>query len=135
MLKRNRNNIIDMGCYWLSREEYDNKLPADEVVIENTEIQVEYSYPLSTRHIHIHKTENSKGFTRKELFKQIAAHYLFIYDTEDAAVGPTGTVTPEMLNRGFSEGPYGIWGHYLSDLTLDHAELREDGVYELGISS
>jgi hypothetical protein len=48
--------------------------------------------------------------------------YEDIYAAEDAAVGETPNI-PGMLNRDSSEGPYGIWGHCLSDLYFEQIEI------------
>lgn len=133
---RTRRTRIGMGSQRLKNKTYDSdELPAEEIVIKDREIKVKYSYPLNEPHLHVHKTENPEGFTRKELYEQISAHYHAIYAEEDAAVGPTSTVTPNMFNRAKSNGPYGIWGHYISDLTLEDVYATDEGVYDMDISS
>jgi hypothetical protein len=39
-----------------------------------------------------------------------------------------------MFNRKQSEGPYGIWGHYITDLVLGGITLK-NGKYYLQIDS
>lgn len=133
---RNRITRIPMGSQWFKTKTFtEGEESGEEIVIKDQEIKVLYSYPLKVQHVHTHKTENPEGFTRKELYEQIAAHYHTIYDEEEAAVGPTGTITPNMYNRATSNGPHGIWGHYLSDLTLEDVYATEEGIYDMDISS
>lgn len=132
-----RRNTISMGVQPLQNADYtptNNDPPENEVVITDTEIYIKYSYPLSKSHIHKHITKNPNGFTRKELYEQIAAHYHTIYAEEDAAVGPTSNI-PGMFNRDTSNGPHGIWGHHIGDLILTDIAMGDNDVYELGISS
>jgi hypothetical protein len=56
----------------------------------------------------------------------LAKHdYMEIYRAEDDAVGKTGNI-PGMLNRSVSSGPYGIWGHHLSDLYFEGVEIDNE---------
>lgn len=52
------------------------------------------------------------------------ADYERIYKEEDAAVGPTKNI-PGMLNRASSNGPYGIWGHDISDLYFEGVNINK----------
>ena len=51
-----------------------------------------------------------------------------------AAEEDPGTEDP-VLNRGRSEGPYGIYGHYLEDLILESVVEIAPGKFTLGIGS
>lgn len=60
--------------------------------------------------------------------------YRRIYDEETRSMTnlkPSGT----LLNRGFSNGKYGIWGHDLGDLDMHAVYKGIDGVYGLLIDS
>ena len=90
---------------------------ADEKVILAHTITIEYDYPLSVK-VQV-KHHKKGGFTRKDIAKAIHKDYHDIYRKEDKAVGkPTGHI-PGMLNRDFSDGTYGIWGHDIGDLVVE----------------
>lgn len=76
---------------------------------------------------------NPGGFTRKHFIEAVYAAYKSIYDEEgNENVVPSGM---GLLNRGRSFGPYGIWGHDLTDLYLEGAEIDEEGNVMLAIGS
>ena len=88
----------------------------DELVICEEEITILFTYPLSTKEEFTY-TEKG-GFTRMDLYRCIYEGYTHIYTAEEKAVGDPRTY--EMLyNRRTSDGPYGIWGHYLDDLVIE----------------
>jgi hypothetical protein len=88
----------------------------DEIVIPDEETTILFTYPLS-RKVEFTYTQKG-GFTRMNLYRCIYEGYKKIYDAEEEAVGDPGTY--EMLyNRRTSEGPYGIWGHYMNDLIIE----------------
>jgi hypothetical protein len=77
------------------------------------EYEFVYDYPLKTsasfkRHL-------SPAATAADLMVYGRQDYGTIYAQEEAAVGNPGHITG-MLNRAGSDGPYGIWGHDISDL-------------------
>lgn len=89
----------------------------DEKVILAHTITIEYDYPLSVKVRFTHTRKG--GWTRNALARAIQKDYKRIYREEDAGVGkPTGNI-PGMLNRDFSDGPYGIWGHDIGDLVVE----------------
>ena len=98
-------------------EEMRNRLVTpNEVVINDEKIQILFSYPLTNKVMFTY--EKKGGFTRMDLFRRIYEGYKKIYDEEDAEVGDPGIY--EMLyNRKESDGKYGIWGHYIADLSIE----------------
>jgi hypothetical protein len=74
------------------------------------------TYPLSVEIIRNY--EQKGGFSRKDLFRYIYEAYKNIYEEVEGQVGDPGTYE-RLYNRKKSEGPYGIWGHYLNELYLE----------------
>ena len=105
----------------------------DEIVITESDITIVFSYPLS---VEVDMKFTSKGgFSRMELFKCIHKAYKEIYDTEHKMVGDPGHI-PGMLNRSKSAGPFGIWGHDISDLYIEGIKYKdEDQKYHLIMGS
>jgi hypothetical protein len=122
---------------WRAGYDYDNETDKDldpnEIIIKKKVIQIKYDYPLSVSHKFEHQTNNSNGFTRKELCEQIMKHYKDIYNEEEENHGNPGNI-PRMLNRRKSNGPHGIWGHHIDDLYL-HTLYYKNRNYTLGIDS
>jgi len=94
-----------------------NIIEPEEHIIPSEKITIEFSYPLSTD-VSFEYTQKG-GFTRMDLFRCIYEGYKTIYDAEEEAVGDPGAYE-RLLNRRRSEGPYGIWGHYLCDLIIEY---------------
>jgi hypothetical protein len=88
----------------------------DEIIIPDEKISIRFTYPLSVELIY--EYEQNWGFSRKNLFKFIYKAYKRIYDEEEQEVGDPG-IYENLYNRKKSNGPYGIWGHYLDDLYLE----------------
>ena len=61
------------------------------------------------------KFTNPNGFSRLDLINVISTKYRQIYEEENNSVGDPGYIEG-MYNRKQSEGPYGIWGHYITIL-------------------
>jgi hypothetical protein len=98
-------------------------------ITEATTIKIVFDYPLTNPATFTFK--NEKGFTRLDLFKAIYEGYKAIYDAEK----DPGTVNPVVLNRASSEGPYGIWGHYMDDLIVEGVRKGRGNTYHLAIGS
>lgn len=98
-------------------EELRNRIiDPDEIIIPDEKITLRITYPLSVKLIY--EYEQKGGFSRKDLFRIIYEAYKKIYDEEQEQVGDPGTYE-RLYNRRKSDGPYGIWGHYLDDLYLE----------------
>lgn len=82
-----------------------------------------YDYPLNTEAQFMH--ELTPEMTWIDLLLLAKADYEEIYRREDAACGPTGNI-PGMLNRASSNGPYGIWGHDISDLYFERVMVNDE---------
>ena len=109
-----------------------NLVDADEKITELEKIKIRFNYPLSGSFFF--EYENPNGFTRKEFCNAVLEGYNKIYNGENDAVGDPGNVEG-LSNRAPSDGPYGIWGHYLGDLTLDECSDQRNGVFNLTILS
>jgi hypothetical protein len=104
-----------------------------DIVIADEEIQIEYDYPLSRKVRFSHRRKG--GWTRIALARAIRKDYARIYREEDEACGPTDYI-PGMLNRDFSDGPYGIWGHDIDDLAIEGVTYyKKTGIVRLSIGS
>jgi hypothetical protein len=121
---------------WISFEDFDEQVKSlenpDELVIEDENLAIIFSYPLEKEFIFYFA--NKEGWTRKELGKAISEKYKEIYKEENDAAGDPGMI-PGMMNRATSKGPYGIWGHVLGDLDLSSVNQNPDGKYWLSIES
>jgi hypothetical protein len=102
--------------YYEDEELRKKMINPQDIVIKDTQIKIKFTYPLSKEAILPYTSKG--GFTRLDLFRCIYEGYKRIYDEEDLAVGDPGTYE-RVMNRKKSEGPYGIWGHYLGELWIE----------------
>ncbi len=122
-------------------EESDSELPAakidfNEVVIDESSIKINYSYPFKNPRTATYECRT--GFTRKLLIKIIRAKYHAIYNEE---LQLNKILADEMKAKGLKTGyqhgtlgEWGIYGHCIGDLVLHSMQLK-NGVWELGIDS
>ena len=75
-----------------------------------------YTYPLSKPAEFVHRLSGKTS--ARSILTQAARDYRKIY----AAENDPGYI-PGMMNRSQSDGPYGIWGHYLRDLYFEGIEI------------
>jgi len=120
-------------------------LNPDEIVIMDSHIHIEFSYPLNNPLNVDLSSKNPNGFTKKEIVDHIVRIYREIYAEEERTAHPQAytvksdkmgegisdvqehVVIPTdqrqlfscMINRNSTEGVYGIWGHDLSDLAIE----------------
>ena len=74
--------------------------------------EFQYDYPLSKVAKFKHKlTSKTSG---RNILRYAARDYKKIYAAEE----DPGYI-PGMFNRSSSDGPYGIWGHYMGDLFFE----------------
>lgn len=106
----------------------DNLIDPDKLITPSKDIKIRFDYPLS-RPV-VLSFSNPDGFTRKQLFEAIYAGYKHIYDLEDDPGYIEGT-----FNRASSEGPYGIWGHYMDDLFIEGVLKKTDSYFALVMGS
>lgn len=101
-----------------SRKFLENMKDPNDVVINMDQIHVEIDYPLKKSVVFkLIADDQNKGFERRELALKICDCYKAIYAGETACVGDPGYIEGT-YNRQSSNGPYGIYDHYMSDLLL-----------------
>jgi hypothetical protein len=112
------------------------KIDFDEVVIGESSIKINYSYPFKNPRTATYECQT--GFTRNLLIKIICAKYHAIYNEE---LQLNKILVEEMkakgLNTGYQHGTlgeWGIYGHSIGQLVLHSMQLK-NGVWELGIDS
>ena len=125
---------------WISikdpQSEIENLIGKDEIVISQTNVILLIDYPLENAiEINI-KSNDSNGFTRKELAQKISTEYNRIYKEEEESAKTKTTPIEErqgLINRNKTDGKYGIWGHDIDDLDLSAIILRlmENGELKL----
>ncbi|MFD2908017.1 hypothetical protein ACFSX9_04640 [Flavobacterium ardleyense] len=128
---------------WISvkNPEIENLIDKDEFVIDSNNVTLVIDYPLA-KEIEINiKSNNPKGFTRKELAQKISIAYNEIYQEEENSAKTKTVPSSEskgLQNRNQTDGKYGIWGHDIEDLdlsaiivrTLSNGELRLELIIE-----
>ena len=113
------------------KETQDN--PPETIVLEEGEYKLKIDYPLNNPSVSKLKV-GKRGLSRIKLADKICKQYKKIYQEEDKSIGhKTGNVKG-MFNRAESDGKYGIWGHYIDDLTL-HCAVVKNNVITVGVDS
>lgn len=139
-IKFNVNDPEIEGKSWINLDEtkdLSNLVNPDENVINSPSINIDYNYPLKSDFIFEEKAPNSQFFTRKDIAQVVMNRYENIYKEEEE----TSTQKPHAhsnlpYNRAESDGKYGIYGHYLSDLALHTLYYNpKTNLYTLGIDS
>lgn len=80
------------------------------------EYEFRYDYPLRTTAKF--KRKLTEKTSARNILRFGARDYKRIYDAEDREAGDPGYIHG-MFNRESSDGPYGIWGHYMGDLFFE----------------
>ena len=94
----------------------------NDTVTEENVIRILFEYPLSKS---VTKTFQSQaGFTRRDILRCIYEGYSEIYAAE-----PDPGLVEGTENRAQSNGPYGIWGHYINDLVVESVAQPEPGLF------
>lgn len=92
-------------------------------------IYIIYYYPLSNAFICEYNSTTGFGFTKLRLVELIAETYRQIYGEEEATTKRLVIPMEErmkkigLMNRNQTDGKYGIWGHDLEDLSLNHIKI------------
>ncbi len=94
----------------------NNLVNPQALLIKEETFTILFNYPL--KNPVTFKYTNSGGFTRLDLFRCVHEGYKKIYETEENDVGETETYD-NLYNRKKSQGTYGIWGHYITDLRIE----------------
>ncbi len=102
------------------------KLKLNDVVIHDNNITIRITYPLKIPATFDHSSDTCTGFTRKQLAKIIARDYHRVYDEEKESQLAEPQKHPMLINRGTSNGKYGIWGHDIGDLILHTAVVNNE---------
>jgi hypothetical protein len=107
----------------LDEDEYQEDVISSEPVgFQKGVYTFVFDYPLSREAHFMHQL--TPDMTWIDLLLLAKQDYEEIYRREDEAAGPTGNI-PGMLNRASSDGPFGIWGHVMSDLYFESVEVDE----------
>ena len=105
-------------------------VPSDTIMEASPTLRFNITYPL-TKPFEFNQTHgDGRGWTQVEFVEALRQSYVRIYESE-----PDPGHVPGMLNRSISQGPYGIWGHDLSDLFLEGAVRLGDGSWTLLVGS
>jgi len=60
-----------------------------------------------------------------ELMWLVSQAYLAIYETEEATMSRVAAYSdPNLINRGKSNGQYGVWGHSIGDLQIEGFDIK-----------
>ena len=132
-------NIKFIATHIESGEKYsyknDGKINYEDIVLPpNQQFVLKIDYPLTKSAI-FEFNSGLKGITRHQLSEKIRKLYKKVYKDEDKSVGHKTSYIKGMFNRGFSDGKYGIWGHYIGDLVLVDADVSKKNVITLGVDS
>lgn len=79
--------------------------------------------------------EDGSGWTTGELVDAIRVEYKKIYEEELGVIGKHPGYIGHSMNRKRSNGPYGIWGHDMTDLQLEGITQIGPGVWQLNMAS
>ena len=110
---------------------YDNK---QIVLPRNKEYVLKIDYPLQTP-AKFEIKSGTKGISRGRLVSLIRKYYQKVYDIEDRTTKVKARNIPGMLNRDFTNGKFGIWGHNIGDLVLCEASVSKNNVITLSVDS
>ncbi len=120
----------------------------DEIVIRDTVINIEYTYPLDASVVYLYTSDSPQGFTRANLARVVCEGYQRIYDeefpptddpsTDDAS--PVGDSSDEFMAAYGARiarctGIHGIWGHGIGDLMLCAVTQTDVNLYSLSVDS
>lgn len=96
--------------YYPSPSEYQ-KIPIYAII----------KYPVQNRGLFKITFDDMIPYTYASLWYAHAAAYRMMYRLEEMFVDrQIGTVSPVMMNREATEGPFGIWGHRIGNLDYNH---------------
>lgn len=112
-------------------EEFGELLGASTIMDDRDAIDVVIDYPL-TNPTTLHMT---KPITVERFARGIAAAYRVIYQEEERTSTRVAELAEGTLNRGESDGTYGISSHGIEDLFLEGASRRSNGKWYLMIGS
>lgn len=121
------------------KDDIANMLEPDEIVIHKKKIRIKFDYPIDSEPVFLLEAPaGSAGFSRAQLAYTVSKIYQYIYEDEDKS---SQTIQknpglPNLVNRGTSDGRYGIWGHSLGDLDLGSVSYNPaEDLYSLSVDS
>lgn len=97
----------------------------DQIIIHEQNIKFMIDYPLEREFLFNYTSFNPEGWTAREILTKIIEIYNGIYKEEDRSMDiKLETLEQRMargglINRGKSNGTYGIWGHDIGDLFIE----------------
>lgn len=102
-------SIADNG-YNVQNVSFDKEIIADLYI----------DYPLS-----VVVKEEIKFNSLHSLIKEIRRTYKKIYKEEERTMSKIKKNNPDLINRGFSNGSFGVWGHDIYDLVIESIKILE----------
>ena len=121
------------------KDDIANMLEPDEIVVHKKKIYIKFDYPIDSEPVFILEApQGSSGFSRAQIAYTVSKIYQYIYEEEDNSSQTTEntSVFPNLLNRGTSDGRYGISGHSLGDLDLHSMSYNPaEDLYSLSVDS
>lgn len=113
----------------IAKPDYDAIIDADRIVLRAPTALLAIDYPLhKPASFVIAPDRPPNSYSLRGLVHAISIHYAQVYREEAAtATKPAGNAGT-LENRGTTDGKYGIWGHHLEDLVLEHITIRRDVV-------
>ena len=101
----------------------------EEYAKDHHELDCTIDYPLSTKcdfKIILPENKWRPGeyvFNTEDIVDQVCKKYHEIYREESETLSEIDKPNPHLINRGFSNGKWGIWGHDIGDLVLEEISL------------
>jgi hypothetical protein len=128
-LEEGSNELVHQ--YYLTNKKIMEKNPPDEVLkIKTGAYKIKVTYPLSTPY-EMEILIGKNGITRQRLMDLCAEAYHSVYRFVNEGIYKNGiNETYEAWNK------YGIWGHFIGDLTIHTFYVNEEtNVITLGVDS
>ena len=115
-------NVRVENIYFSRKEDDDNFSLKNPLKLDQKTYTFTYDYPLTNKATFRHNLDSDTS--PFDILKIAAADYHLIYDKENAnsEIGPS----PTTFNRGSSNGPYGIYGHYITDLYFEGISIDKN---------
>lgn len=131
-----------MTSHSVSKLVTEHLVDPDESVLSDNQVKICFSYPFAQDFVFTFNSKSGNGFTRGELVSLIINQYYTMY-REEEETSPDPILTHDerithqggLMNRNKTSGKYGIWGHDMSDLSLNSMELDSGGIWHLSIDS
>ena len=103
---------LSKKSFWHTNASKDFSLTSQDTIC------IRFVYPFSKPiYIEFINSHKNRGFSRNRVVKLIVLAYQRFYAEEERT--STMLLVPHTLNRGQSNGKYGIWGHFFSHLVLE----------------